>query len=428
MPTVYTSNGSGTIAATPVSPPPAGNFPNAPAWAQAMTPGTWVAMSANTIAAVDASKVPALNPNYPNKAPWDQVESIEGILNLWSGAALLRADTWSTHGGILYWGGGHNGRAGSDVYILDLGNATFSLGSHPYPGPYNWPYADGNYPDGSPVPPHTYSQQGYHPNTKTFWQLRGMQQSTSAPSNDWDISNAHGLRLVSPSTPAGDRDWVTSPINTGLGAGAYNSGGCGCYDGTSDCFWVNPNMVSQVGGSWNLAKLSNTGTQNPDGTWGTWTNHQISHQPPTDSSILHIPGDEILVWNNYRSSSAIYAYEKSGTGLVKARVLLTEGTANAPTREKAPGWEWSESRQAIIYWRRGSGVYEIKKPTNWRTGIWTWNKLTNDTLNGTSAPPALDTDANGVYTKFKVVRYADFEVAVVTTRTDQPAWAFRIPL
>jgi hypothetical protein len=49
-------------------------------------------------------------------------------------------------------------------------------------------------------------------------------------------------------------------------------------------------------------------------------------------------------------------------------VTLRQG-GSIPSRSGAAGWEWSDARQAFIYWRQGTGVYVVKlSGSDWRTG------------------------------------------------------------
>lgn len=134
------------------------------------------------------------------------------------------------------------------------------------------------------------------------------------------------------------------------------------------------------------------------------------------------PVHDIFVYTEFRSRDRVYGVDlKNPTA---ARVVLTE-TGDAPLKEHGNGWAWSDKRQAFLYWRRGSGVYEFKLVAGeWSTGTWRWTLLTS-TAN-ILAPESMSTD-NGVYSRFRVTRWGNEEVAVVVNRANGPVYAFRIP-
>ena len=104
------------------------------------------------------------------------------------------------------------------------------------------------------------------------------------------------------------------------------------------------------------------------------------------------------------------------------RVALKEG-GTAPDKQSANGWEWSPARQAFLYFRPGSGVYEFKlSGTDWQSGTWNWRNLTSSSNSVT--PEAA---SNGVYSRFRVASYSDAEVAIVVNSVSGPVYAFRVP-
>ena len=60
----------------------------APSWAQSMGPGTWAAISNNTIASVDPANDPAANPNYPNSPAWGGNSGQLSVIASWNGGAI----------------------------------------------------------------------------------------------------------------------------------------------------------------------------------------------------------------------------------------------------------------------------------------------------------------------------------------------------
>jgi hypothetical protein len=89
-----------------------------PAWRDGQTPLTWRLVGTSVPMDVDPEDDPALNPNYPDLAPWRNSSGggdIFRVWNSWSGAA------WDETTGILrVHGGGHDDYAGNEVYAQRL--------------------------------------------------------------------------------------------------------------------------------------------------------------------------------------------------------------------------------------------------------------------------------------------------------------------
>jgi hypothetical protein len=428
------SNTAGRVVQIPAAGPPTGAFVDAAhlvtvaaapaaaggspaAWA-GLAVGRWMQMAGNLMQDVDPANDPALNPAFPSSAPWRQVDGQKGVLNSWNGGALSPPGNVRPKGALCYFGGGHNSYAGSEVYLLDLDTGIFSRASNPYPGPFNFPYADGAYPDGSAVPPHTYHQVGYHPPTKSFCLLRGMTESSGTSSNSLDIANAHFLDITT-------GQWRRAPVNSLL-PGQFNSGGKACYDPVNDCFWIIPAQTSSTDGQWWICKLSQLGTQNPDGTYARWDNYPIANPGQIDGGMIFIPSLQLIVICDFRATNRAMYGLPIVNGVPGTRVLLTQGGTPPASKESQNAWEWCEALDAIIYWRAGAPVYKIARPATWNTGSWDWSPLLD--AGNTVVPPAPESGSTlGPYSKAKVVEYSDGKAFLATViRRDQPPVVFRL--
>lgn len=375
----------------------------APAWARQIAPGTWAQVGLNTLADVDPQKDQSLNPNYPNDAPWHAVEGQSGVLQDWTGGAL--ASRYGTHGALLVYGGGHHGYFGSEVYAFDLGTQLWKRITNPYSGPFTWPYAVTNYPDGSPIPPHTYDYVDYQPGTNSFVVLRSIRDGVASGSNT-DQLRAHLLDLDT-------GKWRSSQQNNGL---SLHDGGSSCYDSNRDAFWIMGPYSSKI-----FTKF-NPNVANNDGTVGSYTNY-TGDNVDIDTAAACDPVHDLYVYTEFRNTDKIYARNLKDPAA--ARVTLKESGDIPPSKDHGNGWEWSPNRQAFIYWRRGGDVYEFKLVDgSWDTGTWRWTKLTSS---GNSTVPQNMYVDNGVYSRFRIAHYDDLEVAVVVNRIDGPVYAFRLP-
>lgn len=372
-----------------------------PPWVAAITPGTWAAVSLNTMADVDPALDPALNPRAPNRAAWSANEGQSGVLEDWTGGAF--ASGLGTHGALLTFGGGHGGYYGSEVYAFDLGTQRWRRVTNPYAGPFSWPFANGTYPDGSPVPTHTYDYVDYHPATNSFVVLRGVEdgyQSTNATS-----------QFVTHMLDLDTGQWRRSPVNS---SPRINGGGSSCYDQTRDVFWIMTPGTNRI-----FAKFEPT-VANSNGTVGRYTNF-TGDNVDIDTAADCDPVRDLYVYADFRNQDRVFARNLKDPAA--ARIQLQE-TGDIPTKEHGGGWAWSEKRQGFIYWRRGAGVFEFRPESTSPTGTWRWSNLTAG--GNQVSPPNMEKD-NGVYSRFRLASFGDEEVALIVNRVDGAVYAFRIP-
>ncbi|HEV8694401.1 MAG TPA: hypothetical protein VGQ93_09515, partial [Lysobacter sp.] len=182
-----------------------------------------------------------------------------------------------------------------------------------------------------------------------------------------------------------------------------------------DVFWVEGGSSSS-----NFLKFD-PNTSNTDGTFGTWTNY-AAKVTQTDSMAAYDTVNDLFVVTAFRNGTQVYGIDLANPSA--ARVQLKEG-GTPPDKRSAHGWEWSEGRKAFLYWRSGEDVYEFKLTSgDWKTGTWQWSKLTSSS--NSLVPQAMAVD-NGVYSRFRIARYQDAEVAVVVNDIGGSVYAFRIP-
>lgn len=134
-----------------------------PSWAQGLALHEWVQVPGNTLASIDPANNPAINPNYPNAAPWRAVGGQGAIIDAWCGACY--DDSTGTL--MLPLGGGHNDYAGNEPYSINLlsENPTWRMLRNPSGAIGNQIVLDdgrestGLYADGRLRSAHSYSNQ-----------------------------------------------------------------------------------------------------------------------------------------------------------------------------------------------------------------------------------------------------------------------------
>jgi hypothetical protein len=392
---------------------PASGAPRpAPEWVKQIAPGTWAEVSLNTLADVNPARDPAVNPNHPGPPPWRDNQA--AVLGAWNGGAF--ASGYGKSGALILVGGGHTDYYGNEVYAFDLDSRSWQRLTNPYRSP-SFPVADGIWPDGTPSVSHTYDQVDYHPGTNSFVMMKTQHDNTGGQSSPMvAMFSLDGLK--SPDTNA-NRDanranWRLSPLH----ADNYTqSGGWSVYDSKRDLFWAN-------GGAGTRSFVSfDPKPSQPGGRFGAFKSYP-QRTAVTDAVAAYDPVNDIILYTVFRNAPNVWAVDlaqpAAGNG---GNVQITQA-GSAPEREPAHGWEWSPSRRAFVYYRRGAGVHELRQQgTDWRTDPWQWSELTSPE---NTLVPAGEI-RNGVYSKFRIASFADAEIALVVNQANGPVYAFRMP-
>lgn len=367
----------------------------APAWVADLVPGTWSAISLDTLRDHDPQDDPAANPDYPAEAPWRGGTGLAGVMTAWGGGAL--ATGMGTHGALIVYGGGHGDYWGNEVYAFDLGTRRWSRLSNPYPSPMLGTIdaaPEGMYPDGTPVPSHSADRLEYHLGTNSFVALEG------------EVNNFGGYVVPNPYLFSLEHGTWRRGAPNGSGMGAI---GWSAYDSRRDVFWTAGGCCGGPIGEFDPS------TDNGDGTFGRWTNHESRPELNVNSSMAaYDPIHDLVAITTFRKTSDVWALDVAAPDEPPVRIT-TIGAA--PTLAQAAGWEWSPSREAFLYWA-GEHVHELR-PTS---GAWEWLDVTNPA--GTVTP---DYTSNGVFSRFRVMSYGALDVAIVVSSVDGPVYAFRVP-
>src|SRR5205085_5615784 len=111
---------------------------------------------------------------------WRGRAGFSAITEAWNGAVY--ASRFGPSGSMIIFGGGHNDYFGSDVHAFDLGSREWrriadgyvSGGVNDYGEGARYP--DSVYPDGSPLPPHTYDYVQYDPVGNDYILFKGQSE------------------------------------------------------------------------------------------------------------------------------------------------------------------------------------------------------------------------------------------------------------
>jgi hypothetical protein len=389
----------------------------APDWVQQIEPGTWAAISLNTLSDVDPAKDPEINPRHPRLPPWSPAGQ-GPVLNVWNGGVF--ATSFGASGALLVIGGGHAAYYGNEIYAFDLATRRWQRLTNPYPSPY-FPVTDGIWPDGTPSVPHTYDQVDYHPGTNSFVMMRTQHHNLGGYNTP--IVFMFSLDgLLPPGTNANrdlnKKNWRYSSVNP---LDHARSGGWSAYDSKRDLLWAHGGD-----GPRNAFASYDPEPVDKNGRHGVFQNYPIRSNI-INGGAAYDPENDLILFTEFRAAPDIWAIDlsKPGAGRDGNVRILQSGTP--PLLEESHGWEWSPTRKAFVYYRRGSGVYELKQQQqDWRTSPWHWTDLTS--ARNTVVPEGERSNGtNGVHSKFRLATYSDAEIALVVSEIDQAVYAFRIP-
>jgi hypothetical protein len=387
----------------------------APEWVRQIAPGTWAAVSLNTLADVNPARDPEANPNFPGSPPW--VNNQRAVLDAWNGGAL--ATGFGRKGALIIYGGGHADYYGNEVYAFDLETRLWQRLTNPYTTPA-FPIDEGIWPDGTPSVPHTYDQVDYHPATNSLVVMRTQYHNLGGYNRPLvSMFSLDGL-LPGDSTENRNlnrRNWRYSRTNDRNHA---TSGGWSAFDSTRDVFWVNGGAGAESFSSFDPRPAAD------GGRFGRFQNYPRRSEA-TCAVAAHDPVNDIVVFTTFRDTADAIAIDLNRPGDGQAGNVKLLQTGTPPDRQQSHGWEWSPARAAFVYYSRGAGVFELKQQgANWRTSEWKWTQLTSP--DNVLIPASENTSgSNGVFSRFRIATFDDAEVALVVTQVNGPVYAFRIP-
>jgi hypothetical protein len=337
--------------------------------------GRWTVVSSNTLSDVD--------PCPSGSCSYSAVEGQSGVINDWCGGAF--AANYGELGGLIAWGGGHNGYFGSEVYVFDLATGSWERVSEPYDDGSSSVAAqcneDGVYPDGSACPTHTYDQVDYHPATNRFVILGGTPDPVCGGCVD---DRAHLFDLTG-------LDWQ-------LGAkkdGPVYYGGTSAYDAERDLFW----LLSAYAHSF----------ASYDAVADTWTDHGSPGNVEIDGAAVVDPERDLYLFIDARGTGNLYAIslDAPDSDFVELNVA---GDTEIQSADKL-GFDRDSSTGRFVGWDDGADLYVLDAPEgDWRTGIWRWTRIASS---DTSVVP--ERNENGTYGRLRYAASVNAFVLVSST-------------
>jgi hypothetical protein len=323
---------------------------------------------------------------------------------------------------MIVFGGGHDDYFGSSVHAFDLATRQWSRISNGYVAGTASAYGAGAvypysvYPDGSPLPPHTYGYVQYDPIGNDFLLLKG-QTELGAYVKSVAIPHMFNLNSLT---------WRHGPKHS---SAILGSGGWTAWDSARRILW------GHSGNSGNAFIGFSPDGDNGDGTFGSWTPlspkkvHTADHNAMAFDPVRDILG--VIV----STDNAFYAIDPSTRD---REFVLLYSTGDQPRISAYAALEYAPNLDRFVYYSANDGpqIYSIAAPAGSRwfdltNSAWIWNRLINDAnkLDPISDAQAISSSAiNKAHTlgRFRLAAYGSVDVAILVRHTDTPVYAMRI--
>jgi hypothetical protein len=346
-------------------------------------------------------------------APWSGRSGFSAITEAWNGA--IYASGVGAAGAMIIFGGGHNVYFGSDTHAFDLATRTWRRLTDGFVTGGAGDYGEGAvypnaiYPDGSPLPPHTYGYIQYDAATNRLLLAKGQ---TELGPHVKAVAIPHLLDLTTLTWQSGPRHpWAI-----------LNSGGFSTWDADRRLLWVH----SGDSGGGNAFAAYSPDNMNVDGTVGCWSLSSRSKLPgAAEHNAMQIYPIADLIVVSIHSQDRLGAIDPKAPG--EPIIPVVSRGAKPRIREFA-ALEYSARMESLIYYSAidGAVVHAIEgdRDMNWRV---------------VSAPDSLDPVADAAarsshriyrehtFGKFRVAQFATCDLAVLVRHVDTPVYCLRLP-
>lgn len=417
---------------------PATKIPACPEWASAMNPGHWYRVSGDTpdlglpctpkgtryLEDNDPGRDPALNPSTSRKeqlrrlagrdwiAPWRGRVGFSSITEAWNGAVY--ASRFGPSGSMIVFGGGHNNYFGSDVHAFDIARRVWRRLSDGFVTGEADDYGEGAiypdtvYPDGSPLPPHTYDYVQYDEVHNNFLLLKG--QTELGP----NVQAAAVPHLFNLDTLT----WRRGPRHR---SAILNSGGFTTWDAKRRVLWGHS---GDDGGGNAFVAYSPDGT-NPDGSVGNWSEFHPSKLPGEanhNAMQIHVAADLIVFALHSRDDLAVIDPKNPSDAIAPVVSLGPK-----PRIQEYAALEYSAGTDSLVYYSAvdGAVVYAI----DWN-GEARWHPLSAsaslDPIADAAAQSCHHVNRAHTFGRFRVAHFEDVDLAVLVRHVDSPVYAMRL--
>jgi hypothetical protein len=326
---------------------------------------------------------------------------------------------------MIVFGGGHNDYFGSDVHAFDLASREWRRITDGYvsggDGEYGAGarYPDSVYPDGSPLPPHTYDYVQYDPVGNDYLLFKG--QTELGPEVE-AIAIPHLFNLDTLS-------WRHGPRHP---TAILNSGGWTTWDESRRVLWGH---AGDDGGGNAFIGFSPDG-DNADGTFGRWLDRFPSKLPGlANHNAMQIdPLRDILVVSAH-AHDELYAIDPADPG---REIVRLNSAGSKPVLRPYAAMEYAPNIDRLVYFSPldGGTVYTIAAPRasalrDKFVGQWTWHADdpaagTLDPIRDAASRSRYPVNLSQTFGRFRIASFGAIDLAVLVRHVDSPVYAMRL--
>jgi hypothetical protein len=396
---------------------------------QATTPGTRYLID------TDPARASELNPaltirerlrrvvGREPKSPWHGVTGFSAITEAWNGAAY--ASRYGPSGSMIVYGGGHNDYFGSDVHAFDLASREWRRIADGYVSGRDDQYGvgarypDSVYPDGSPLPPHTYDYVQYDPLGNDFILLKGQ---TELGPNVKAVAIPHLFNLDT-------LTWRHGPRHP---TAILNSAGWTTWDASRRVVWGH----SGDDGGGNAFIGFSPDDDNRDGTFGRWTNRFPNKLPGiANHNVMQIDPVRDLIVVSVHARDALYAIDPTDPG---REIEHLESAGPKPVLRPYAAMEYAPNLACLVYFSPLDGgiVYTIAAPLERRSrgelaAKWSWLPCrpaadTLDPIADAANRSRYPLNLSQTFGRFRIASFGTIDLAILIRHVDSPVYAMRL--
>jgi hypothetical protein len=419
-----------------------------PTWVKGMSPCRWYAISGDHpelklqptapgtryLADNDPARDPELNPAGTTKeqlrrlvgrvplSPWHGALGFSSITEAWNGGVY--ASRYGASGSMIIFGGGHNDYFGSDVHAFDLASRHWRRiadgyvrgGDNEYGAGARYP--DSVYPDGSPLPPHTYDYAQYDPLGNDYVLFKGQ---TELGPDVQAVAIPHLFNLDTLRWRQGSRHPTA----------ILNSGGWTTWDETRRVVWGHS---GDDGGGNAFIGFSPDGA-NADGTFGHWGERFPSKLPGVaNHNAMQIDPVNDVIIVSVHAHNELYAIDPADPG---REIVRVKSVGCKPVLRPFAALEYAPNLARLVYFSpldRGI-VYTISAPSGrgardkFRERSWEATKpeaLTLEPIGDAATRSRYQVNLPHAFGRFRVASFGAIDLAILVRHVDSPVYAMRL--
>jgi hypothetical protein len=356
-------------------------------------------------------------------SPWHGRAGFSAMTEAWNGA--VHASRFGVSGSIIVFGGGHDDYFGSDVHAFDLASREWRRISDGYVAGADRDYgtgatyADSVYPDGSPLPPHTYGYIQYDPVGNDYLLLKGQTElgrfvkAVAIP----HLFNLDTLR------------WRRGPKHP---TAIFNSGGWTTWDASRRVLWGH----SGDEGGGNAFVGFHPDGDNANATCGRWTAHFPNKLPGiAGHNAMQIDPLRDIIVVSVHARDALHALDPADPA---RQIVRLRSVGAKPLLQPFAALEYAPNIARLVYFSpMDDGIVYTIAPSSERasggSALDEWRWQAHLPAPGTLRPIADAADhsrfgvnVSHVFGRFRMASFESIDVAVLVRHVDSPVYARRL--